>query len=189
MEHGAAHHAEGGNKKTALLIAVLALVLAFSETLGKGAQTEALSRNIEAANLWSFYQAKTIRQTAIRTAAEVLELEASNRTSPEARAAVEKRLAAWRETLARYESEPSTQEGRKELMSRAHEAETRRDRSLAAYHHYEMASAALQIAVVLASAEIITGVAFLLWIAGTLGLIGVAFCLIGFFAPLAVHLI
>jgi len=90
--------------------------------------------------------------------------------------------------VARYESEPSTQEGRRELMGRAHEAETRRDRSLAAYHHYELASAALQIAVVLASAEIITGAAFLLWLVGGLGLVGVAFCLVGFFAPLSVHL-
>jgi len=32
---------------------------------------------------------------------------------------------------------------------------------MAAYHHYELASAALQIAIVLASAHIITGVAAL----------------------------
>jgi len=190
MGHEAVHHAhaEGGNRKTALLIAVLALVLAFSETLGKKAQTEGLSDNIEAANLWSFYQAKTIRQTAIRTALESAELGTADRTAPEARAALDKRMAAWRDTIARYESEPSTGEGRKELMSRAHEAEQRRDRSLAAYHQYELASAALQIAVVLASAEIITGAVFLLWIGGALGLVGVAFCLIGFFAPQALHL-
>ena len=39
------------NKKIALQIAILAVVLAFSETLGKGAQTSALSYNIEASNL------------------------------------------------------------------------------------------------------------------------------------------
>ena len=59
----------GGNKGVALLISVLALVLAFSETLGKGAQTNALALNIEASNLWNFFQAKTIRQTVLRTAA------------------------------------------------------------------------------------------------------------------------
>ncbi|MEK7753412.1 MAG: DUF4337 family protein, partial [Acidobacteriota bacterium] len=56
-------HVDPSNKKIALLIAVLALVLAFSETLGKGAQTAALSHNIEASNLWTFFQAKTIRST------------------------------------------------------------------------------------------------------------------------------
>jgi len=190
MEHEALHGGHGGhagNKKTALLIAVLALVLAFAETLGKSSQTAGLSFNIEAANLWSFYQAKTIRQTAVRTALEHAEIEAAGPVSPEARALLEKRTTAWRDTIARYDSEPSTQEGRKELMARAKEAEARRDRSLAAYHHYELASAALQIAVVLASAEIITGAAFLTWLAGALGLIGLAFCGIGFLAPTAVH--
>ena len=43
--HGPSEH--GGNKGVALLIAVLALVLAFSETLGKGAQTAALAYNIQ----------------------------------------------------------------------------------------------------------------------------------------------
>jgi membrane protein implicated in regulation of membrane protease activity len=46
----------------------------------------------------------------------------------------------------------------------------------------------VQIAIVLASAEIITGVAALLWIAYALGAVGVVFSLIGFFWPTAVHL-
>jgi hypothetical protein len=59
---------------------------------------------------------------------------------------------------------------------------------MAAYHHYELASAAVQIAIVLASASIITGMVALVWAAGVLGLLGVAFCVIGFFFPTAVHL-
>jgi Domain of unknown function (DUF4337) len=62
------------NKKIALLIAILALFLALAETLGKSAQTDALSYNVEASNLWAFFQAKTIRQTAVRTAGEMVEL-------------------------------------------------------------------------------------------------------------------
>ena len=42
-----AEHASGENKKIALLIAVIALCLALSETLGKGAQTESISKNVE----------------------------------------------------------------------------------------------------------------------------------------------
>jgi hypothetical protein len=71
----AAEHIDPSNKKVALLIAVLAVLLAFVETLGRSAQTEALSANIEAANLWAFYQAKTVRVTTVRTAAEAAELE------------------------------------------------------------------------------------------------------------------
>ena len=184
-EHG---HIDPANKKIALLISVLALVLAFSETLGKGAQTAALSLNIESSNLWTFFQAKTIRSTTLRTAAETLEVELAQVSGPEQREAMHKRIADWKATVARYDSEPETQEGRKELAARAKAAEGRRDRSLAAYHNYELASAAIQIAIVLASAEIITGVALLGWIAGGLGLVGLVFCCLGFFAPTAVHL-
>src|SRR6201746_2003751 len=68
-------HMAGANKRIALLIAVIALFLAFSETLGKSAQTAALSYNVEASNLWAFYQAKTIRQTSLQAANEILKVE------------------------------------------------------------------------------------------------------------------
>jgi hypothetical protein len=54
-------HRDPFNKKVALRISVLALILAFSETLGKSAQTSALSDNIEASNLWSFSRRKRSR--------------------------------------------------------------------------------------------------------------------------------
>jgi len=171
------------NKKVALLISVLALALAFTETLGKASQTNAISYNVEASNLWAFFQAKTIRQTTMRTAADQLDAQFGDR-APQA---VRKQTEAWRKTAERYQSEPETGEGRKELAARAKEAEKKRDRSLAAYHQYELASAALQIAIVLASAEIITGVAALIWISAGLGVVGVVFCVIGLLAPTAVH--
>jgi hypothetical protein len=181
-------HIDPSNKKVALLIAVLAAFLAFSETLGSSAQTEALSRNIEASNLWSFFQAKTIRMTTLQTAAESLEIDLESASTPEAKAAIEKRVAAWRKTAARYDSEPEKNEGRKELAVRAGDAEKKRDRALAAYHQFEVASGALQIAIVLASANVITGAAFLMWGAMGLGAVGVIFTLIGFFAPTLIHL-
>ena len=165
----------------ALLISVLALVLAFSETLGKAAQTNALALNIEASNLWAFFQAKTIRQTVLRTAAEEVE-------SGTATEAQKKQAAKWKDTAQRYQSEPDTGEGREQLAVRAKEAEMKRDRSMAAYHHYEVASAAVQIAIVLASASIIAEIIALAWAGAALGVLGVVFCVIGFFFPSAVHL-
>jgi hypothetical protein len=179
--HGHGHGESHGNKGIALLISVLALVLAFSETLGKAAQTNALSFNIEASNLWAFFQAKTIRQTVVRTAADELAL------GPQSDA-VQKQIDSFRKTAERYQSEPETGEGRKELSERAKAAEGKRDVAMAAYHHYEMASAAVQIAIVLASAAIITGMAVMVWVAGVLGAVGIAFCVIGFWFPTAVHL-
>jgi hypothetical protein len=189
VEHAEhAEHAASSNKKIALLIAVLALFLAFSETLGKSAQTSAISDNVEASNLWAFFQAKTIRMTAVRTAAEAAKLDVADTSEPAARAAREKQIDTWQKTAARYDSEPETQEGRRELAARAKQAEEKRDNALAKYHHYEIASAAFQIGIVLASAAVITGMMILSYLAIALGAVGLGFMAIGLLAPHAVHL-
>jgi len=180
--------AESRNKKIALLISVIALFLAFSETLGKSAQTNGIELNIKASDTWAFFQAKTIRQTTLRTAAEAMTIEAAAATDEAVKTATQKQIDTWRGTVARYESEPETQEGRKELMARAQAAEHDRDLAMARYHYYEIASAAYQIGIVLASAAVITGMMALAYAAGGLGILGLAFMAIGFFAPSAVHL-
>jgi ABC-type nickel/cobalt efflux system permease component RcnA len=174
------------DRKVALIIAILALFLSFSETLGKGAQTEAISADVESANLWSFFQAKTVRMTTVRTAAEELKLSALTVADATAKEAMAKQIAAWEKTAARYDSEPDTHEGRKELADRAKEKQEERDVSLAKYHHYEIASAAFQIGIVLCSAAVITSIFALVWFAGVLGAAGVAVLSFGLFAP---HLI
>ena len=188
--HGHGHiEVEGNNKKIALLISVLALFLALVETMAKGAQTDALSYNIEASNLWSFFQAKTIRQTVVRTAGEMVDLDRAPQVDPEATDAVAKRTDTWAKTVARWESEPETGEGRKELIARAKVAEEKRDTATAKHHHYEISSAAFQIAIVLASATVITGAIALTWLSIGLGVVGLIFAGIGLLAPHAVHLL
>jgi hypothetical protein len=181
-------HAGHSDKKIALLISVLTLFLAFSETLGKASQTAALSYNVTAADQWAFYEAKTIRMVTLRTAAEALRLDVLATTDPAAKAAMQKRIDAWLKDAARYESEPATNEGAKELEVVAETAENKRDLALASYHHYEVASAALSIGIVLGAATVITGMIVLSYIAGALGIIGLAFMGIGLFVPEAVHL-
>jgi hypothetical protein len=124
----------------------------------------------------------------MKTAAESAALELAQTTDLKAKNLIAEQIAGWRKAAERYDSEPETNEGRKELAARAKSTEQKRDHALAAYHNYEIASGAVQIAIVLASASIITGLAVLVWIAGALGVVGVAFSLIGFFWPTAVHL-
>src|ERR1700730_11865987 len=183
-----AEHASGENKKIALLIAVIALFLALSETLGKGAQTESISKNVEASNLWAFFQAKTIRRTVIQAVSEQAKLSLGLMGDDAAKAALQKQIDDWQKAAARYRSEPDTGEGSEELSRRAKHAEEERDLALARYHHFELASAAFQIGIVLASATIITGMIALAWISGLLALTGIAFTAIGLFAPHALHL-
>ena len=97
LEHSEhADHAAHSNKKIALLISILALFLAFSETLGKSAQTAAIADNIKASDTWNFFQAKTIRQTSLRVAAEAMTAQLPTITNDEAKAAITKQIEAWR---------------------------------------------------------------------------------------------
>ena len=179
--------AAGENRKIALLIAVIALCLALSETLGKGAQTEAISKNVEASNLWAFFQAKSIRRNVVQTAAEQAKL-GLGAGDDAAKAAVQKQIDDWQKTAERYRSDPKSGEGQEQLSERAKHAEEERDLAEAKYHHYELASAAFQIGIVLASATIITGMIALAWISGLLTLAGIAFTALGIFMPHLLHL-
>ena len=178
-----AKEASGENKRIALLIAIIALCLALSETLGKGAQTESISKNIEAANYWSFFQAKSIRRTAVQTAAEGLKITVPSITDEAQKAAAQKQIDEWQKTAARYRSEPETNEGTEQLAERAKHSEEERDTAAAKYHNFELASAGFQIAIVLASATIITGIIGLAWISGVLTLAGIAITALGIFNP------
>jgi hypothetical protein len=195
-EHGGGGHgpldSSTLNKRVALLIAVIALFLAFSETLGKSAQTSALNHQIEASNLWNFFQAKNIRRTATIVATEQTKLELLGVANEQQKAAITKQVDDWTKTAARYRSEPEAAggkgEGTVELARRAIEEQHLRDTALARYHHYEVASAAFQIGIVLASSTVITGIVALSFLAAGLGVIGLAFTAIGLLAPHAVHL-
>ena len=192
LEHAehAQHAAHGNNKKIALIISVLALFLAFSETFGKSAQTAALNYQIEASNLWNFFQAKNIRRTATIVATETAKIEAAAADGPR-KAALEKQIDEWTKTAARYRSEPEAGggkgEGTVELSRRAQEMEKARDLQLNKYHNFEFASAAFQIGIVLCSAAVITSIMGLAWAAIGVGLIGVLFATMGFVMPTFPH--
>jgi hypothetical protein len=170
--HTAAHGQGGHSKLIGLLISVLALFLAISELLGNSSQTAGLAMNIEASNTWNFFQAKTVRQTAVRTALENAKLNDAA-SSPER----DKQLAAWQANIDRWESEPSTNEGRKELMARAKRLEAERDAKLGQYHAYEAISLVFQLGIVLASVSLLStimGFALASMALGLLGLVGLA---------------
>ena len=190
--HGAGHGGgEGENKYIAIFISVLALFLAIAETFAKGAQTNSISANVEASNLWSFYQAKTIRQTTLKTAAEQMEIDLQLARDPATKDVLQKRIANWKAEVERYQSEPKADgkgEGRRELQQRAIAEGKKRDLNMEKYHHYEIASAAFQIGIVLASVFLITHVVYMLWGAGILAAIGMFFTLVGLFFPSAIHL-
>jgi hypothetical protein len=119
----------------------------------------------------------------VQTAADQGKLCLATAPDDAAKAALQKQIDDWQKTATRYRSEPETGEGSEQLSERAKHAEHERDEATAKYHHFELASAAFQIAIVLASATIITGIAALAWVSGILTLAGIAVTALGMFQP------
>ena len=169
-------------QRAAILISVLAMLLAITSLGGNNATKEAATSNVLAANFYNFYQAKNVRQTAIMLSADQIELAVLNDQSiPEdAKAALRKKVEDYRKTVARYESEPETSEGKKELLAKAKEHETRRDRALRQDPYFDYAQALLQIAIVLISVSIISELGWLVAAGGVLGVAGALLMMNGF---------
>lgn len=162
-------------QRAAVAIAFFAMMLAITGLGGNNATKEALNSNIMASNYWNFFQAKNMRQTSFVLAADQLELRLAQNDpalSPEAQAELKKKADAYRKTIARYDSEPDTREGKKELIQRAKEYEAARDHALKQDPYFDYAEALLQIAIVLISVAIIADLVWLAFFGGAIGIIG-----------------
>jgi Skp family chaperone for outer membrane proteins len=167
---------------SALLVSVLAMILALASVGGSNSTKEATMNNILAANDYAFYQAKNIRQTAYKIAADNLQiLLADEKLNAASRTLIDAKLKAYQKNIDRYESEPDTKEGKKELMLQAKQHELERDIALRRDPWFDYAGALLQIAIVLTSVALITGVRFLLVASVSLGFIGTLCTVNGFF--------
>jgi hypothetical protein len=151
-------------------IAVLAVLLAITGMGGSNSMKDMINANVEVTNYWAFFQAKNIRQTEFRLAADRLEVDlALNPTMSEAaRKDIEAKLKRYKDTAKRYDSEPETGDGKKELMEKAEKMTAERAKAQRKDPYFDFAEALLQIAIVLASVTIITGAVPLL--IGSLGI-------------------
>lgn len=167
-------HEKSGKKWVAVYIAVLAVGLAITNMGASNAMKDMLSNNIEAANLWAFFQAKTIRKTTVDVAAdEFALLLAANPAMPDAaKKQIEDTIKRYKATAARYETEPDTKEGRKELIVRAKEKEKERDKAQRKDPYFDFAEALIQIAIVLASVSLIAGSRLLLIVSAVMAIAG-----------------
>ena len=169
-------------QRAAIFISFLAMLLAITGLGGQNANKETLNNNIQAANAFNFYQAKNIRQTSLMLAADEIELAwaVTPGLSDEARAALARKLETYKANIARYESEPSTGEGKKELMARARAHEEARDRAIKQDPYFDYAEALLQIAIVLISVSLVAEIIWLAFLGGGLGLLGGLLMINGF---------
>jgi hypothetical protein len=170
-------------QRAAVTIAIFAMLLAIAGLGGANAGKEAVNNNVLASNYFTFFQAKNVRQTSFALAADQLELAWANDPAlpADAKAALKAKAEAYRKTVARYESEPETNEGKKELLARAKDHEAKRDHALKQDPYFDYSQALLQIAIVLISVAIVADVAWLAFVGGVLGIAGAVLMLNGFF--------
>jgi Domain of unknown function (DUF4337) len=178
------------DRRAAIVIAILALFLALSEAGAKKADHISTEKNIESSDLFNFYQAKKIRSTIVETAAQTLESQMPGVSDPKAHDALEKQVADFKTKAAEFEHDPKKPEDSLDaIQDRANEAGDARELANRQLEHYELGSGAVQIAIVLASAAIITGVGALMWFSVALGAVGVLLMTLGFFAPTMISFI
>jgi hypothetical protein len=138
--------------KAGWIITVIAALLAANTYIASGSSSKVLNNTIKANDTWAFYQAKSIKQTLAEMALDD---------------AVERRQADKAEKLrakiARYESDPVTGEGKKELMARARALEAERDALRKSGPWLTFSGMAYQLGIVLLSASILAVSVPLLW--------------------------
>ena len=189
--HEKAHSAEADanfRKYTGIYLGIVAMLLAITALGGSNATKTMLNSNIQASDTYGYYQAKNIRQTAYQLTAEELDsvLLALPDIPDVARAKIQDRINRYRERVDRYESDPKTGDGKKELLEKAKEWEARRDQAAERDPNFDFAEALFQIAIVLGSVSIVAASRSLVKFSAVLAVAGSLLMLNGYF--LLVHL-
>ena len=177
--------------RAALVIGFMAMLLAITSLGGGNVLEDMIAHNIHASDTWAFYQAKTIRQTTVRTSADELEFELKmNPNMPaDARRFLETKIDDYRKTAERYDDEPDKSdptnplkgEGRKQLTARARDFEAQREIAQKKDPNFDFAEALFQIAIVLASVSILATSRRILMLALVAGVAATLLMLNGYF--------
>ena len=143
------------------VITVLAALLAINTLMGGSNSSRILNNTIDANNTWAFYQAKSIKQTLAEMAYD-----------DAVRAGDRKKVSDLQAKINRYETDPATGEGKRELMAKAKQLEVSRADAKNRSPWYTDAGSLFQIAIVLLTASILAVSMNLFWASIAVGLLG-----------------
>jgi len=138
--------------KAGMVISVFALLLAVNSWYGGTLSSKVLNNTIASNNVWAFYQAKSIRQTLAEQSLD----DATYRKETE-------KMAKLQAKIDRYESDPKTGEGKKELMEKARALEAERDEAKKRSPWIGYASTMYQLSIVVLSASILAVSMSMFW--------------------------
>jgi hypothetical protein len=131
--------------KSGLVIVFMALFLAGNTYLANNFSGSAQTKLLQASNTYGFYQAKSIKSTI-----------AEGQLEDAKQAKDKERIAKLEAKIERYESDPKSGEGKKELLAKAQQLEVDRDAARAHSPWLTFAGMLFQLAIVLLSASILS---------------------------------
>jgi hypothetical protein len=171
------HH----TRRIGIYVGILAVLLAICTMAGGNATKDAMRANVDATNMWAFFQAKNVRRVAMELSADELEALLLTQTNLQesARTRIEGKIKELREKAQAYKSDPKSGEGLDELFAKARQLEKDRDMALRRDPYFDYAQALLQISIVLASVALVAGGGLLLGISAAVGALGVLFMVNG----------
>jgi len=138
--------------KAGWVITVIAALLAVNTYISSGNSSKVLNNTIKANDTWAFYQAKSIKQTLAEQSYD----DAIDKKQFE-------RAEKFKAKIERYESDPKTGEGKKELMAKARALEAERDEVRKSGPWMTFSGMAYQLGIVLLSASILAVSMPLFW--------------------------
>ena len=147
--------------KAGWVITVVAALLAINTYIGSGFSSKVLNNTIAANNMYSFYQAKSIKQTLAEQSYD----DAVERKQTE-------KAAKLKAKIEKYDSDPDTGEGKKELLAKARSLEAERDDVRKHTPWLTFAGSAFQLSIVLLSASILAVSMGMFYASVGVGLVG-----------------
>jgi len=138
--------------KAGMVISVFALILAVNSWYGGKLSSITLNNTISANDVWSFYEAKSIKQMLAEQSLDDAQVRKDT-----------KKIEQLEARIARYESDPATGEGKKELMAKAKKLEAERDYAKKQSPWIGYASTLYQLSIVVLSASILAVSMSMFW--------------------------
>lgn len=176
-------------RRVAITIAVIAVLLAVFDSRNDNAKTDALLKSIEAsgrtteaANLWAYFQSKSIKEHTYAVQGEIMPMFSTASTEPAAR---EKALADFGRKVTKYEGEKVDIKRQAE----AKEAEAAALRKIARQNidineRCDQAALPMQLAVIFCSVAILVGISAFWWIGIVAAVLGTAIGVSSYTMPL-----
>ncbi len=163
-------------RRAAVLVSAMAALLAIASLSASRAATEAILAQQKASDTYNEYQANSLKRHLNENTAALLRLLAAG--SPSEAAAAQQ--AGQLEQAIAQKYRPNQDR----LLPQAQALEHERDMAERRHRTFELAEAAFQLGIVLASIAIVARAPVLLWLGGLLGLGGVMMIVEGFLLAL-----